>query len=451
VEWDEAGEARSAMVDGRRTVGSGSKSDITVADPAVSQTHLEIVPRAGGAWVRDLGSRNGTFVGGKRVVSSVVPYGGSVRVGSTELQISAAVAESGATAPWPDAFFGGLIGTSAAMRELFATLARVAPLDCTVMIQGETGTGKELVARALHHCSTRAKGPFTVVDCGAFSESLFEGELFGHAKGAFTGADRMRVGAIESSADGTVFLDEIGELPMSMQPKLLRVLESSTIRRIGESQHRDLDVRFISATHRDLWSMVESGSFREDLYYRLAVVPIRVPPLRERSDDIELLLSHFLQDKAAALTPSTKIKLEGRAWTGNVRELRNFATRALVDGDVRKAARDLAEKTGERTSRSPGGRRTILPPQATAASNPPARSKSSRPPMVAPSPTASPIPEQPSFAQPLRGFRDEWTTYGERAFLLALRKRYGDNVAAAAKEAGIDRTHLYRLLRKHSL
>jgi len=332
------------------------------------------------------------------------------------------------------------------MRDLFTALSHLAPLDCTIMISGETGTGKELVAQAIHQESERASGPFTVVDCGSLSESLVEAELFGHARGAFTGADQARAGAIESAENGTVFLDEIGELPMSLQPKLLRVLESSTIRRIGESKRRDVNVRFISATHRDLRAMMDRGEFREDLYFRLAVVPVCVPPVRERPEDIELLLEHFIPGAAAWLTPAILSKLQSRRWRGNVRELRNFATRVQATKNFRTVLQTVSETHEALASKAPPrpDRRTTAPESAE-----PDSSSTKRPPSSALM-SPPPISAQPSFAQPLRKFRDAWMTYGERAFLRALRERHGDNVAAAAKEAGIDRTHLYRLLRKHA-
>ena len=219
------------------------------------------------------------------------------------------------------------------MRQLFARLFRLAQSTATVLVEGETGTGKELVARAIHDASARAGEPFVVIDCGAMPESLLEAELFGHVKGAFTGATDSRPGAIEAAHGGTVFLDEIGELPVSMQPKLLRVLESRSVRRLGEPIHRSIDVRFVAATHRDLRTMVDSRTFREDLYYRLAVVPVTIPPLRDRPGDIASLVRHFLRDPADALfRPEMLLKLTSRPWFGNVRELRNFVERAAALG-----------------------------------------------------------------------------------------------------------------------
>ena len=251
-----------------------------IEDATVSRLHAELDPRRDGLWVRDLGSRNGTFVNGVRVVSARVPDGGRVQLGAASITLLPSPT-SVSVELWPDTRFGPLVGKSVAMRELFATLARVAAVDATVLVSGETGTGKELVAEAVHGASPRAGGPFVVVDCAALPDQLLQSELFGHARGAFTGAETARAGAIESANGGTVFLDEIGELPLAMQPALLRVLESRTVRRLGETAHRKVDVRFVSATHRDLRAMVTAGAFREDLYFRhRASLPLVVPPLR---------------------------------------------------------------------------------------------------------------------------------------------------------------------------
>lgn len=335
---------------------------------------------------------------------------------------------------------GGLVGRSAVMRTLYAQLRQVAPTNATVLITGETGTGKELVARAIHLASARASGPFVVVDCAALSETLIEAELFGHVKGSFTGAHQTRVGAIEAADGGTVFLDEIGELPIGMQPKLLRTLESSTVRRIGESKHRPVNVRFVTATHRDLLSMVNRGEFREDLYFRLAVIPVRVPALRERTEDIDLLLNHFGGGDLAWLTPKVLRALENRPWRGNVRELRNFVERARAIGpaDAMNLLQDAVEEREPVTA--------VLPR--------PPDSAQMRAAAIVASPASVPPykgPDAPSFTQPFRAFREQWIGYGERAFLRALLEQHHNNVASAAKEAGIDRTHMYRLIRKHGL
>jgi DNA-binding NtrC family response regulator len=282
----------------------------------------------------------------------------------------------------------------------------VVKADGTVLIQGESGTGKELVARAVHEASARAEGPFVVVDCGALPESLLESELFGHARGAFTGAGEARVGAVEAANGGTVFLDEIGELPLGMQPKLLRVLESRAVRRLGETQHRAVDVRFISATHRDLREMVNNRAFREDLYFRLAVLPLRVPALRERPDDIPPLLTKFLHAEARArLDPMVMAEILGRPWLGNVRELRNFAERVLAFGPSDALEMD---------ARPPG-------PAAARATGP------------------------TTYAEARERALDEF----ERAFVRELLARHQGNVAVAAQAAQMNRSYLHRLIARH--
>lgn len=501
LEWVEAGVARTASVERRCVLGSAPHCDVIVNDPTVSRVHAEIEPRAEGVWVRDLNSRNGTFVEGVRVESACVLHGFTIRVGATELLVNYHDAEQKPVESWPSERFGPLVGRSRVMRELFANLARLSPLECCIMINGETGTGKELVARAIHQASQRAAGPFIVVDCASLSETLIEAELFGHMKGAFTGAHQMRVGAIEAAHGGTVFLDEIGELPIGMQPKLLRVLESSTVRRIGEAKHRNVNVRFLTATHRDLLSMVNRGEFREDLYFRLAVVPVRVPSLRERPEDIELLLKHFSEGSHDWLTPAVLRMLENRPWRGNVRELRNFVARARAIGptDAMSVSKDYADAREPVTAVLPRPVEAIkaatreMPDESEASVSP--RSSTAiptptfprmtplgigaRPPLSssqpsaipqpapsAPRPRSMPLPpppptptrtdsttsaDAPSMRQPFRTFREAWIGYGEKAFLLALLERHSNNVAAAAKEAGIDRTHMYRLIRKHGL
>ncbi len=431
----DSGRSRTVTVERRAFVGSAPHCDVIIADRAVSRVHAEIEPREDGLWIRDLKSLNGTFVEGVSVEAGCVLHGFTIRVGTTDLRVSYDGAEKKESERSSQDRFGPLYGRSRVMRELFSTLERLAPLDACIMIEGETGSGKELVACAIHEASARASGPFVVVDCAALSESLIEAELFGHAKGAFTGAHQTRIGAIEAANGGTVFLDEIGELPLGMQPKLLRVLESSTIRRIGESKHREVDVRFLTATHRDLLAMVNRGEFREDLYFRLAVVPVRLPPLRERVEDIGPLLTRFSEGSLDWLTPSLLHSLEARPWRGNVRELRNFAARARALGPVEALA--LCGQWAD--GREPITAILARPPELVPA--PPARA-------------AAPPPEEtadPSFFQTFGVFREQWIHRGERAFLQALLDRHQRNVAAAAKEAGLDRTYMYRLLRKHGL
>jgi transcriptional regulator with GAF, ATPase, and Fis domain len=303
------------------------------------------------------------------------------------------------------------------MLALYARLERVATSHGTVLIGGETGTGKELVAQALHDASGRADGPFVVVDCGALPETLLDAELFGHGRGAFTGAIGARAGAVEVAHGGTLFLDEIGELPLALQPKLLRVLEARTIRRLGENEQRAVDVRFVCATHRDLRAMVGAHAFREDLYFRLAVLPITVPALRERRSDVALLAQRFLpEDARALLTPELIAWLEASPWPGNVRELRNFIERLTTLGAAEALAMTAATALDPA---APAGELGVLAPELQ--------------------------------ALPFKEARERWMNQMERAYVAALLERHAKNMTAAAAAAGLDRTYLHRLRRKHRL
>jgi transcriptional regulator of acetoin/glycerol metabolism len=275
-------------------VGSREENDLVLDDDAVSRIHFEILVDESGHRLRDLGSTNGTFVDGFRAADIHLKPSCTITAGVTTIHFELLDAE--ADLPLSEGErFGPLVGRSAAMRNLFATLERVAATDTTVLIQGESGTGKELIAEAIHGASgSRADGPFVVFDCGAIAGTLLESELFGHEKGAFTGALSDRAGCLEEADGGTLFLDEIGELPIELQPKLLRAVERRELRRVGSNRTQKFDVRIIAATNRDLSAEVNRGSFRADLYYRLAVVRLEVPPLRARPEDIPVLVEHLL-------------------------------------------------------------------------------------------------------------------------------------------------------------
>jgi hypothetical protein len=261
-------------------IGSAATNDLVIDDPTISRFHCSI-KREAGAWrIVDTGSMNGTRVDGVRVLSAELEAQAVLAIGDSRLRVRPDRGDS-TSLPLVSAF-GSLIGTSGAMQRLFATLERVAASDIDVLINGESGTGKELVATEIVQRSARAQGPLVVVDCGSISPTLVESELFGHVRGAFTGADRDRAGAFETADGGTVFLDEIGELPLELQPKLLRALEQREVRRVGTSRAKHVDVRVIAATHRELEREVNRGRFRDDLFYRLAKVSVRVPPLRDR-------------------------------------------------------------------------------------------------------------------------------------------------------------------------
>ena len=277
----------------RATVGSAADNDLVLRDESVSRHHLEIQVHDRGYLVRDLDSTNGTYYRGARIREALLRVSGEIRLGATVLRFEQGKEHSGSVSA--RASFGRLVGSAPAMQKVYGVLAAVAPTDVTVLIEGETGTGKELVAEQLHRQSARASYPFSVIDCGALSESLIESELFGHEKGAFTGAVGERVGIFEKTRGGTVFLDEIGELPLHLQTRLLRVLDQRTIRRVGSNVQRKVDVRLVAATNRKLDGEVAQGRFRQDLFYRLTVARVQLPALRDRPDDIRLLAHHFAQ------------------------------------------------------------------------------------------------------------------------------------------------------------
>ena len=273
-------------IDGpRATIGSAEGSTLRLLDRAVSRIHCELEPGSKAIALRDLGSTNGTFASDVRVRDGDVAVGTILRCGGSVVRIDAADEPSFVELSERTSF-GELVGASLEMRRVYATLERVALSDTTLLVQGETGTGKDVAARSVHSTSIRGKGPFVPVDCGAIPETLFESELFGHVRGAFTGAVNNRAGAFEEANGGTLFLDEIGEMPVAMQAKLLRAIETRRVRRVGATRETDVDVRIIGATNRRLAEMVNDGTFREDLYYRLAVVEIVLPPLRARREDI---------------------------------------------------------------------------------------------------------------------------------------------------------------------
>ena len=416
-------ESRSVTVDGDRVrVGSHESNDLVLMDPSVSRFHFHLL-REKNAWrVRDTGSTNGTAIQGVRFHDAELPSPEAVfDLGESRVRVSEA--PSGAEVELLDQpTFGELFGRSLIMRKLFAMLERVAAHDTNVLIEGESGTGKELVATEIVRRSARARKPFVVVDCGAISPNLIESELFGHVRGAFTGADRERIGAFEAAQGGTVFLDEIGELPLDMQPKLLRALEAREVRRLGETQSRKVDVRVVAATNRQLEREVNQGRFREDLYFRLSVVTVRVPSLRERPEDIELLVNVFLDAldahrSAHLFTPQLMAELGKHPWPGNVRELRNFVERTIVlqtaDGPVPRQSSTSEPNSGGEANRS----------------------------------DMRPIDLNLSF----REAKDRVLADFELAYLTSLLEWAGGNVSRAARKAKMDRMNLHRLVQRYGL
>lgn len=314
-------------------IGTRGDCDIRLEDEFVSGQHCEISRTPQGFVITDLQSTNGTYVRGNRIREMAVTRTTEITLGQSRLIIDWEPTEE-RPAPAPEENFCGLIGRSEKMRLLFTKIRKVALSDNTVLIWGETGTGKELVARAIHDLSPRAQEPYVVINCGAISANLIESELFGHEKGAFTGAQNRHAGAFEQAQGGTLFLDEVGELPLDLQPKLLRVLENRTIRRVGGDVDIPVNVKVIAATHRNLAEHVRQGKFREDLYFRLYILPLIIPPLRHRPEDIALLAEHFTAQASAddpkILSPLALRRLSEHNWPGNVRELRNVILRSLV-------------------------------------------------------------------------------------------------------------------------
>ncbi|WP_437283034.1 sigma 54-interacting transcriptional regulator [Sorangium sp. So ce375] len=409
------GPAKGAVWDSsadRCSIGGAEGNDLVVDDATVSRFHCEIRIDDAGARVRDLRSRNGTVVDGVHVIEALLRTGSLIRLGKTVARFEFGT-EHNRLPLWDEPRFGALSGASAAMRAVFALLARAAERDVTVLLEGETGTGKSQAARSVHERSARRDKPFVVVDCGAIHGNLIESELFGHAKGAFTGAAEQRVGAFEEASGGTIFLDEIGELPLDLQPKLLRALEAREIRRVGTNTARPVDVRVIAATHRDLRAEVNAGRFRADLYFRIAVVRIPMPPLRQRPEDIPALLDdllaslHATPDEEAALRdPKVIARMKRAAWPGNVRELRNYVEQYLV-------------------FRAP-------------------------PPMGDPAPAPS-APPAIDAGVPYAEARDQVLADFERRYFEALLRAHDGKVSRAAAAAGLDRRYLYRLLHRHGL
>ena len=404
-------------IGGPSEIGADPSCALVLTDPAVSRHHARVRIGNGNVVVTDLESRNGTFIGEARIREAEVPIGSVLRIGKSvvAVQLRWRIRE---VPPSTARAFGDLYGESLAMREIFAVLERVARSDVTVLVEGESGTGKELVARSVHRASRRASGPYVVFDCSAVPADLAESELFGHAKGAFSGAVSHRPGAFRSAHGGTLCLDELGELPLDVQPKLLRALESREVRPVGEDTPRKVDVRVLASTNRDLNAEVHRGRFRADLLYRLEVVKVRMPPLRARPEDIAGLVERLLRDD---LPPGDRIegenlrKLASYAWPGNVRELKNTLARAVALGAGARFA-DLVFNVGPSSTAMPATIGFEFPG------------------------VAEPMPFKDAKAQRIDAF--------ERAYVGALRKRHPNSVQRAAEAAGLSRKHLYELLKR---
>ncbi|MBX3251282.1 MAG: sigma 54-interacting transcriptional regulator [Myxococcales bacterium] len=421
-------------------LGAADENDLVLRDETVSRHHCRIFQEAGQYMIRDLDSTNGTFVNRVRIREAWLKPGCTVTLGTTELRF-ASTDETFRIVPSERSRFQELIGRDAKMREIYAILEKIGPTDATVVIEGETGTGKEVVARSVHLASRRASGPFMVFDCGAVPENLIESELFGHEKGSFTGAIGTRQGIFELANGGTVFLDELGELALDLQPKLLRVLEQREVKRVGGTKPIKVDVRVVAATNRDLEDEVRGGRFREDLFYRLSVVRLMLPPLRKRKDDIPILIQHFLKLGRFNHLPdgSRKVKLISRTaldrlmdydWPGNVRELHNVIERAVsfAEGDAIEV-RDL--------------------PDHIAIVHRPIHEEST---VKEKGPSSSGVlGSQPDVKGTFKDAKEAWVATFEKDYIEALLKRNDNNISHAAREAEIDRKYFRKLMKKYGI
>ncbi|MBU0551084.1 sigma 54-interacting transcriptional regulator [Myxococcota bacterium] len=419
-------------------VGRSAICDLTLTDASVSSRHFKIIAVDRGYILQDLGSTNGTFYGDIKIKEIYLRPGTVFRAGNTVLKFQPTDEVVTIELSERDRF-EQVIGASIPMRAIFAHLERVAPSDLTVLLEGDTGTGKELIAQAIHQRSARAKKPMVVLDCSAIPKDLIESTLFGHEKGAFTGAIAQHKGVFEQADGGTIFLDEIGELDLSLQPKLLRVLENRELKRVGADRTQGVDVRVIAATNRDLRQMVTEGRFREDLYFRLSVMLITLPPLAARRADIPLLAEHFVkranEQRAKRELPPLKLSpeassyLKERPWPGNIRELKNAVDRAtsLCEG-VLITRQDLL--FGQQPLRG------VLP-QPTLEQ--------------APTPTAYALRFEVEIETTFKDAKQALLDEFEALYLKRLLEAHDGNISQSAKIAGLTRYHLRELLKKHAM
>jgi DNA-binding NtrC family response regulator len=415
---------KAGLRQGTVVVGTDPCCDLVLSDPAVSRRQFEIQTTPDGFRLRDGGSTNGTFIDRLRVTEAVLPPGGArIQVGRTRMKF--APRDERRSFPLSRRRrFGALLGESPAMRLCFALLERAAETSSTVLLEGESGTGKEVAAESLHRLSPRTDGPFEVVDCGAIAPSLIESELFGHEKGAFTGATATARGALERADGGTLFLDEVGELALDLQPRLLRFLEKREIRRLGGRETREVDVRVVAATNRRLEDMVRDGRFREDLFFRLAVIRVQLPALRHRRDDVPVIALELARrlrpdvDPRAWLDPGTLEVFAGHDWPGNVRELRNVIERLAALPEI--GARALLGVRDDVAAEERPGEGTADAGESLAE-----------------------LPYHEAKERVLGDF--------ERRYVARLLELEQGVVARAAGRAGVPRQTLFRLIRKHGL
>lgn len=414
-------QGREIMVESEvYSIGSSEQNDLVIRDSAVSRRHCQIERLPDGFKIRDCGSTNGTFVQGVKVSEAFLDHGAELQLGHTRI-VFCPLDETIEYGLSRSSRFGELIGQSIPMRHVFYQAERYAGADVPVLIEGETGTGKDMLAESLHMKSARKDKPFIVIDCAALAEDLIASELFGHVKGAFTGAARDRTGAFEAADGGTVFIDEIGTLSAGLQPKLLRVLERKEIKKVGSNSVKKIDVRVICATNRKMEDEIKAGRFREDLFYRISTVRIEMPPLRKRRDDIPLLAKAFLQERLGENAMEMVANFDKAMatfarydWPGNVRELRHIVELA-----------SLSE------------RRPVDLEPYLAAGHGMTQSAVSRPVFNA--------------DRPFKDAKNSLVTGFEKEYVEDLLARHDGNISRAARQAGIERAYLQRLIKKHGI
>ena len=404
------------------TMGAMDGNDLVINEETVSRNHCKVVQEEDGYVLVDLSSTNGTFINGIRIREAYLKSGCTVLLGKMEMMFYFAD-ERVPIVPSQQSSMGKLIGGNVKMREIYGIIEKIAPSAATVVVEGETGTGKEVVSQMIHELSPRNKGPVMVFDCGAVPQNLIESELFGHEKGSFTGAIMTRQGIFEMANGGTLLLDELGELSLDLQPKLLRALEHREIRRVGSSKSIRVDVRVIAATNRNLEQEVQAGRFRQDLFYRLSVVRIHVPTLRDRPEDIPLLANHFLKTHSFNRNPDNSLKVQGFSqpaldlmtayqWPGNVRELLNVIERAASFCDAPMV--DVADLPEQLQTQGPA----MAEGSASAEST-------------------------------FKEAKERWVSSFERDYIVKLLTKNNGNISHAAREASIDRKYFRKLMRKH--
>jgi DNA-binding NtrC family response regulator len=425
------------LEDSSTYVGRSAVNDITLEeDQSISSTHFEIKAEEDGFVLRDAGSTNGTMLGGCRIKEVYLAPNVTFRAGNTTFKIEP-LDEVVEIPLSEDEHFEGVIGRSPAMREVFATLGKVAPSELTCLIEGDTGTGKERVARAIHDASRRRDDPYIVLDCSAIPSDLMESYVFGHEKGAFTGAVEQKPGAFEQAEGGTLFMDEIGELDPELQPKLLRVLENREFKRVGGTEKINADVRVIAATNRDLREEVNEGHFREDLYFRLSVIEIDLPPLKERRDDIPLLVEHFLDEVAEKRPDRPRMRLTADAmdmlmsysWPGNVRELQNVIRRAANLASGQSIERSDLQLSGEMAG-------AMAAEDGGEAVEPVGDDK---------------VRLTADLTKEFKEGKQDLVDGFEEAYLERMYEEYDQNISQASEAAGLTRYHFRELLKKHDL